>query len=208
MAEVQCITVPPVEYRDIPGFPGYRVGDDGSVWSCWVRQASGRAKGVQRVMNRDRWHRLVPLKDKRGRLSVKPCSGGKVYRRFVHRLVLEAFVGPCPDGMECCHFPDRDPANCQLTNLRWDTRKANAFDRKKHGTQLFGERQPRAKLTEDQVREILLRAACGESHEKLAGDFIVSPGNIWYIVTGKSWKHLKTDWDEVVRMLAPPAPVV
>ena len=31
-----------VEYRDVPGWPGYRVGDDGSVWSLWKRRGLGR----------------------------------------------------------------------------------------------------------------------------------------------------------------------
>jgi len=50
----------------------------------------------------------------------------------VHRLVLEAFVGPCPPGMECCHN-DGDPTNNVVTNLRWDTPSANARDRVRHG---------------------------------------------------------------------------
>jgi hypothetical protein len=37
------LSQPPVEYRDVPGFPGYRVGTDGSVWSCWERTAGGRS---------------------------------------------------------------------------------------------------------------------------------------------------------------------
>ena len=39
-------------------------------------------------------------------------------RYCVHRLVLEAFVGPCPKGFECDHS-DRDRRNNALTNLRW-----------------------------------------------------------------------------------------
>lgn len=46
----------------------------------------------------------------------------------IGRAVLEAFVGPCPDGMECCHRDD-DPTNNILSNLRWDTQSGNAADR-------------------------------------------------------------------------------
>lgn len=48
--------------------------------------------------------------------------------KLVHRLVLETFVGPCPDGMECCHA-DGDVTNNSLDNLRWDTHQANIDER-------------------------------------------------------------------------------
>lgn len=50
----------------------------------------------------------------------------------VHRLVLEAFVGPCPDGMEACHADD-DRRHNALDNLRWDTKAANCQDRTRNG---------------------------------------------------------------------------
>lgn len=53
---------------------------------------------------------------------------------LVHRLVLEAFVGPCPPGMECRHFPDRDPGNNRLDNLQWGTHQENEEDKETHGT--------------------------------------------------------------------------
>ena len=55
------------------------------------------------------------------------CDGRKVHR-MVHHLVLEAFIGSRPGGMEACHRDD-DPANNQLANLRWDTPRANARDK-------------------------------------------------------------------------------
>jgi hypothetical protein len=53
---------------------------------------------------------------------------------MVHRLVLEAFVGPCPIGMQCRHFPDPNPANCNLKNLQWGTPMENTEDKRVHGT--------------------------------------------------------------------------
>ena len=51
---------------------------------------------------------------------------------YVHRLVLEAFVGPCPEGMEACHN-NGVPDDNRVENLRWDTRSANRLDRVAHG---------------------------------------------------------------------------
>lgn len=51
----------------------------------------------------------------------------------LHRVVLDAFIGPRPKGMEACHA-NGDPTDNRLVNLRWDTRSANAADSVRHGT--------------------------------------------------------------------------
>jgi hypothetical protein len=70
-------------------------------------------------------------------LRVHLNKDGKETLASVHRLVLEAFAGSCPKGMEACHN-DGDPQNNRLENLRWDTEKNNQSDRNKHGTSLTG----------------------------------------------------------------------
>lgn len=47
--------------------------------------------------------------------------------RTVHSLVLEAFTGPCPEGMEARHLDD-NPTNNRLENLVWGTRSENSQD--------------------------------------------------------------------------------
>lgn len=47
--------------------------------------------------------------------------------KLVHRLVLEAFVGPCPPEHECCHR-NGDKGDNRLDNLYWGTRSENALD--------------------------------------------------------------------------------
>lgn len=56
---------------------------------------------------------------------------GKQVQRHIHTLVLEAFVGPCPEGLECRHL-DGDAGNNRLTNLRWGSRMENQKDRRFH----------------------------------------------------------------------------
>jgi hypothetical protein len=51
----------------------------------------------------------------------------------IHQLVMLTFVGPRPEGLEVCHW-DGDPANNQLSNLRYGTRSANREDARRHGT--------------------------------------------------------------------------
>ncbi|MGI9293444.1 MAG: NUMOD4 motif-containing HNH endonuclease [Pseudomonadales bacterium] len=78
---------------------------------------------------------------------------------YVHILVLEAFVGPRPDGLVACHN-DGDPSNNRANNLRWDTQSANQADSIKHGTHA-GNRFKR--LTDGEKAEIRRRKAEGQS---------------------------------------------
>lgn len=179
---------PIVEYRDIPGFPGYRVGDDGSVWSCLVRVYLGR-QGSHCVTGVE-WHRMKPNTNNSGHFSALLYREKKQYRRFIHRLVLLAFVGPRPEGMEACHFPDHDPSNNRLTNLRWDTHKANCDDRDKHDRTYRGERHHRAKLNAAQVSAIKIASEGGESIHAMARKYGVNRWTIKRIIRGTSWCHV------------------
>lgn len=61
------------------------------------------------------------------------CKKGVQTTKSVHRIVLEAWVGPCPAGLEGCHN-DGDYTNNVLSNIRWDTRENNQLDKREHGT--------------------------------------------------------------------------
>jgi hypothetical protein len=116
------------EWRPVVGHPDYEVSNFGRVRSL------DRVKVYQR---RDQYSGAL--------LTITRCHKGKVLRpgtmtsghQFVvlgrkkgfcvHVLVLTAFVGPAPDGMECCHWDD-DPANNHRDNLRWGTRADNLAD--------------------------------------------------------------------------------
>ncbi len=116
---------------------------------------------------------------------------GNVIAFRVHRLVLEAFVGLRPDGLECCH-EDGDKTNNRLGNLRWDTKLANAADKKRHGTgagsRLRGEENGNAKLTVHDVREIRRRYAMGGTTQaSLGSEFDVTKMNVSRIVRCVTW---------------------
>lgn len=55
---------------------------------------------------------------------------GKSRPKLLHRLILETFRGPCPEGMVGCHVDDNNQNNW-LYNLKWDTRRESAFVKKK-----------------------------------------------------------------------------
>lgn len=186
MSEVATIVGggPAVEYRDIPGFPGYRVGSDGSVWTARQKVALGGRNGTRAIVG-DAWRKMTPSpRNKEGHLCVV-LSDKKSYH--VHYLVLLTFVGPRPEGMECCHSPDRNPANNALSNLRWGTRKSNAADTLEHDTMVYGERNGQAKLTAERVAEMRSDYAAGASQASLARKYKVSKTTARRVVTGRSW---------------------
>lgn len=170
-----------VIYKDVPSFPGYQVGDDGSVWTFWNRN----------------WRFPRTIGDIPKRMKTTLCDGyptvcltrnGKEFSCRVHRLVLEAFVGPCPAGHECAH-DNGIRSDCRLSNLAWKTKKANQDDKRRHGTMVCGERHSRAKLTAAQVLEI--RAKQGiETRQLLADKYGVGLSAIKKIFARKNWNHV------------------
>lgn len=168
-----------IEYRNIPDFPGYRVGTNGAVWSC--RYRNGLAP--------DRWHRLRENKDRDGYQIVVLHRNRQAFRRNVARLVLMAFVGPCPPGMESCH-EDGNPGNNALSNLRWDTHANNRADMERHGTSPRGERVGNSKLVALQVQYIRCLAALGMTYAVIARHIGVSKPLIGRIVRRECWAHL------------------
>lgn len=76
--------------------------------------------------------------------------GKRSKTKNVHELVAAAFIGPRPPGMFVCHN-DGSRTNDRADNLRYDTPKANQADRIKHGTANFGERNPSAVMSDEQV---------------------------------------------------------
>lgn len=100
----------------IPGYEyKYKISDDGIV-----QNLSGRPLKRQRA-------------SKQGHLQVHLFKSGSVKVKYVHRLVLEAFVGPCPTGMQCRHLNGIADDN-RLENLCWGTASEDNYDRVRHGT--------------------------------------------------------------------------
>lgn len=167
--------------RPIPQWPGYFASDAGQVLST----------------HRGTEPRLLRPYSGRKYVTVVLYRGGNPHLRQLHNCVLEAFVGPRPDGYQGCHG-DGDTRNNTLLNLRWDTPSGNAKDKIAHGTHRQGETASRAKLTEGNVVDI--RKLAGElSTRKLAARFGVGKSTITQILDGKTWKHLPPVGDHARR---------
>ncbi len=162
-------------FRVIPGFGGlYRAS------------RSGQILGVKRG------RLLKQFRDRRGYLHVNLYDGsGRPKHCLVHRLVFEAWVSPIPSGFQVNHISGK----CnQIENLEIVTPEENRDHAMRTGLiNRRGEANPRAKLTEDNVREIRKLRAQGMSVQAIAWMFRVSEKAIYCIVMGKTWKHVGAD---------------
>lgn len=169
------------KFKEIPGFGGaYSITQSGQVRSNPRKDSLGRNWKGQA---------LTPWPNRDGHIQVDLRLLGTTVKGYVHRLVLETFVGPCPKGLMGCHN-DGVPANNKLGNLRWDTHKSNCQDAVKHGAYLRGEANGSAKLTELDVRWIRYLSAAGVAMKMLAEAYIVSSSCIEDVIHRRSWAWL------------------
>lgn len=114
------------EWVAVPGYEGsYEVSTCGRVRSL-DRYSEGR--GNRRLIR----GQLLRLGNSGGHLNVAFRKDGRAKSRYVHHVVLEAFVGPRPEGYLACHN-DGNPLNNSVENLRWDTPANNLLDMVNHG---------------------------------------------------------------------------
>lgn len=169
------------EWRPIAGYEGvYEVSDQGRVRSLdrLVRANSGwRSTGIRY---------FTPSSSGKNRKYKKVLLRNPKKQYLVHRLVLEAFVGPRPDNCEARHL-DGDPSNNRLDNLAWGTKAENEADKIKHGTLLCGTANPASKLTEADVLRI---RASNKRQVDLAQTYGVSQAAISAVRLRKIWKHV------------------
>jgi hypothetical protein len=115
---------------------------------------------------------------------------GKRSSQAVHRLVLTAFAGPCPEGQQSRHGPGGSLDNRWPENLCYGTPVENAADQLRDGTRPRGEQCSWAKLDYLAVCICRLRKARGETPAALAREFGVSERAMGYAITGRTWAHV------------------
>lgn len=153
------------QWRDVPGYPGYRVSD------------LGRVHGPRKLLKcnpNNTGYRMAGL------------SAG--YLKAVHLIVLEAFAGPRPAGAVARHL-NGDKQDNRLENLVWGTAKENADDMVRHGTANI----KATKLTPDDVHAIRRDyRPYSRTHGStaLGKRYGVHSGTITNIINGTSWGHV------------------
>lgn len=177
----------------VPGWEGlYEVSDAGRVRSlsrAFVRRNGVRAEHLGRI--------LTPTVDVYPFVSLHSPDGARLKRR-VHSLVMEAFVGPRPNGAHVRHL-NGEPADNRLVNLTYGTPKENHDDMVRHGRQARGSGIPQARLDEAAVAEIRrLYATGGYRHRDLAEIYGVHVATVFRALNAKTWAHVDKA-DQLVR---------
>lgn len=179
-------------WRDIPGWEScYQVSDSGRVRSCDRVVSIRNPHGVVAPRNyKGRILRKGKLKNGYERVSLT-APGRKRACFYVHDLVLLAFEGPKPPGLEVRHGDGVRHHN-ERGNLCYGTRSQNAMDRHAHGTMNppRGEAASAAKLTDDAVRWIR-RHKHDFSQRQMGERFGVSHNVIGYVQRGETWRHVQ-----------------
>lgn len=168
------------EWRAVEGWP-YEVSDQGRV----RRSEPGQGAQSGRV--------LVPEERHGGYLRVVLHRNGSPQGFLVHHLVLEAFVGPRPEGMECNHR-DGDKADNRPENLEWVTRTDNIRHAEENGLRADrrGHRNGNSKLNPVAVKVIrhFLKKP-GYTKARIARAYGVSRQTISDIAAGRTWIHVQ-----------------
>ncbi len=156
----------------------YWVTRDGELWSS-------------RSRTRERWLLMKDRLDGAGRHVVVLSNGMKRGAPAkISRLVALAWCDN-PDNLPFVLHRDDDTENNTVGNLYWGTPQQNADDRTRNGMTTNGESHWKAKLNEEDVRNIrILTLTDSYSCRHLARLYGVSGVQISNVITGKSWAHL------------------
>jgi len=166
-------------WKDIPGWEGlYQASNNGRI-----RSKKRKSSVIKRIYG---GKIIKPVKARNGYMIVNLTGKGTRYQMLVHRAVLTAFYGIPEEGLEACHN-NGDRTENKLENLRWDTRKNNHADKKKHGTHQVGEKVGNSKLTDTDIK--LIRSS-ELSAIKLGKILNVNQSCVLKARNRQTWKHL------------------
>ncbi len=169
-------------WKPIPGFNNwYEVSDLGNVRS-WI-SSNGKVWG--RSKQPKLLKQYTGVRDRKSVTLIN--SNKKTY--YVHKIVAETFIGPCPLNFEVCHN-NGDSSDNRLSNLRYDTHINNQADQLLHGTRHRGAIHHSAKTTEQDVIEIRKLFTEGNTQADIARTYGLTRTSVHSIVHRKSWTWL------------------
>lgn len=111
---------------------------------------------------------------------------------YAHRLSWLIYRGEISDNRQVLHRCD-NPKCVNPEHLFLGTCADNLQDMKQKGRHLYGSRNSRAKLTEDDVKQIKRCLDSGMTQTRIAKAFGVSQIEISRINTGRRWAHVSKE---------------
>lgn len=141
----------------------------------------GTHQGLYEVSNRGRVRSLPRPRVRGGIKNQYDNDNGYMYVGLwknnkrkgirVHRLVLETFIGSCPNKMIACH-KDGNKKNNAAKNLEWNTNSNNQLARRAHGTQQQTRGKKHSRLSKFDVLVIKLCYFAGMPCTKIHKHFV------------------------------------
>lgn len=173
----------------------------------YIVSSYGRVKSLERKrtitsrgttytrIHREKFLKRIPNIDGYPTVCLYGDDGSKGFR-FVHHLVLEAFVGPKPNKKAQCRHLDDIKTNCHAENLVWGTGSENRSDAYRNGKRKNvkyskGENHYKCKLSDEEVAEIKRLCKKGKygTKSKLARKYGVSTQLISSLCLGRHRKE-------------------
>lgn len=164
-------------WRVIPNYTNYEVSDQGQV----KRSACLNYRGKLR---KERILKLNPAPA--GYLITALSKAGKKKWMTVHSLVLKVFKGPRPEGQEARHLNGVKTDN-RAENLEWGTIQENRLDQKRHGTGIQGKRNPKAKMSLEDVERVVFLRELGYSQQAIADQSGIHQTHVSKILSGRHY---------------------
>lgn len=170
-------------WKNIDDFSKYQISNQGQIkvrltWDFRLLKSGKTKEGYSRIML---------------------YRNNRCYCKLIHRLVLEAFVGKCPEGLEANH-KDGVKANNHINNLEWITHLENAqhavktglyAKRHYHYYNRNGEKNSYSKLKNGEVWLIKRLLWFDISCAKISRMFKVHADTICTIKKGETWQHVE-----------------
>jgi hypothetical protein len=173
----------------VPGYEGrYEVSSRGRVWSSPRKTITGVRGGLLLKA-------VLAGRPGYERLAVTLCRGTEKNQCRVHQLVMLAFVGPCPEGMEVLHLDGDRFRNHWPENLAYGDHATNQRQMVEHGTAHLalkvGSQRLNAKLTEETVPVIRAEYAAGGVTERdLSAKYGINVSTLHRMLVRQTWKHV------------------
>jgi len=181
------------EWKAVPGFEG-----------LYEASSCGRVRSLDRHMTRKdgkplfipgRMLKALPNNNGYPRLSL--VRDGISHWRTVHSIIAATFLAPPPrdTGPQATDYgvnhKDGDKTNNHAHNLEYVTNAANLKHARATGLlSVVGTKNGRAKITENEVREIRRLYAAGARQVDLADAFGIDQTQVSRVVRGESWPHV------------------
>jgi hypothetical protein len=191
----------------IPGFTGYEVDEQGNIWSV---SHNWRGYGKRK---------LTPFVDKYGYYKVRMTIDGTRYKRPIHRLVCFAYHGKPTEDKNIVRHLNGVKSDNRPGNLCWGTQQENEQDSvrlkekasgdrngavkysdkvskgvkrflKQHPEKIIrGENHYKAKVTNEQAREMQERFNNGETAMVIAKEMGLNYQTTYAICKGRRYAN-------------------